>query len=377
MIYLFWMAVIFLGYTLVGYPIILLLLSLVHVKTHRKEDIRPTVSFIVAAYNEAAVMENKIKNTLELTYPRDKLEIIVALDGSNDGTPEIVSRFAFQGVKVIHLPERKGKHYAQMVARDASAGEILVFTDASVTLERDAMEKLVANFADQTIGCVSSEDRLAEEKKSRMGERSYIQFEMRLRRLESQVNSLVSVSGSFFGVRRDLCRKWHPHQSSDFFVALHAAAGGFRSIVDPECLGYYGLVRSGKAELYRKVRTIVHGLDVFFTHLSLANPFRHGLFSFQLVSHKLFRWLVPFGLVALLLSNCFLWNEGMFYRICLILQVCLYGSGLLALAVESLARIKPFKLASFFVMGAIATMVAWFKFCSGEKYVTWQPSRRA
>jgi glycosyltransferase involved in cell wall biosynthesis len=376
MVYVFWIALALLAYTFVGYPLVLWTVSLARSRTCRKARIRPTVSLIIAAYNEAPLIARKIQNSLQLTYPRDILEIILASDGADDGTVDIARSYAGQGIKLVQLPERRGKHHAQMIARDASRGEILVFTDASVHLEPDALEKLVANFADPTIGCVSSEDQVASQKKSWRGERSYIQLEMGLRRLESRVNSLVSASGSFFAARRHLCDEWNPRQSSDFFIPLHAAARGFRTIVDPECRGHYELVPSEKAELHRKVRTIVHGLDVFFSHLSLVNPLRHGFFSLQLVSHKLFRWLVPFAFLAMLVSNIFLWNVGAFYRSSLILQACLYGSGLLALAVKNLARIRPFKLASFFLLGASATVIAWLKFCTGERYVTWQPSRR-
>jgi glycosyltransferase involved in cell wall biosynthesis len=376
MVYVFWIAVIFLAYTFVGYPLALWIFSLVRVRPLQKAPIRPTISLIIAAYNEAKTIDWKISTSLELVYPRDKFEIIVAVDGSTDATTDIVHAYIDRGVRLVQLPERRGKHHAQMMARDASRGQILVFTDASVYLEPDALEKLVENFADGTVGCVSSEDVIGGGKKGWMGERSYIQLEMGLRRLESRVNSLVSASGSFFAARRGLCEEWHPDQSSDFFIALHAAARGLRAIVDPECRGHYGLLRSEKAELHRKVRTVVHGLDVFFSHLSLANPLRYGFFSFQLISHKLFRWLVPFALLGLLASNLLLWNAGAFYRVSVVLQASLYASGLLTLAVENLGRIKPFQLASYVLVGASATVVAWLKFCSGERYVTWQPSRR-
>lgn len=376
MVYLFWVASIFLVYTFVGYPLVLWILSLLRPRVHRKGSIRPTVSLITVAHNEAKVIGSKILNTLELIYPEDKREIIVVSDASEDGTPAIVHSFSDRGVKLVEVPERRGKHHGQMVARDASHGEILIFSDAAVFLETNVLEKIVSNFADSSIGCVSSEDRVVEAKKTWIGEESYIQFEMWLRRLESRVGSLVNVSGSFFAARREVCEKWHPQQSSDFFLALHSAARGLRSVVDPECRGYYGLVRSKKAEFQRKIRTIVHGIDLLSSHLGLLNPFRYGLFSWQLMSHKLFRWLMPFAILGVLASNPFLWSRGLFYRICLTLQGVLYASGLLALAVNYLSRFRPFKLASFFLLGTAATLIAWLKFCFGETYVTWEPSRR-
>jgi len=376
MVFLFWFALMFLAYTFLGYPFLLLILSIFRRQTPQRRAIWPTVSLIIPAHNAASLISSKIRNSLELTYPVDKREVIVASDGSEDDTADIVRSFANRGIKLVEIPEWHGKHYAQMIARDVSHGEILVFTDVSVHLEPGALEKIVSNFADDCVGCVSSEDQVATGKRSWMGERLYVQFEIWLRRLEARVGSLVGNSGSFFAARRELCEMWHPDQSSDFFLALHAAKRGLRSVVDPECQGRYGLVRSYKAELQRKVRTVVHGLDVLFTHRDLLNPVRYGLFSWQLVSHKLFRWLVPLGIFSLLVSNSLLWNAGSFYRLFLVLQVGLYGACLLASVAGCWAGFKVLKPASFFVLGNAATVMAWLYFLSGEKFATWQPSER-
>jgi len=149
-----------------------------------------------------------------------------------------------------------------------------------------------------------------------------------------------------------------------------------RAVVDPESIGRYGLSRSDKGELRRKVRTIVNGLEVFFTHLELANPFRYGLFSWQLISHKLFRWLVPVAVLILFVSNAFLWRAGTFYRLCFVLQAAAYGLGLLALAADRVSQWKPTKLAGYFLLGNAATLMAWFYFLSGERFVSWQPTQR-
>jgi hypothetical protein len=147
--------------------------------------------------------------------------------------------------------------------------------------------------------------------------------------------------------------------------------------MDPECRAHYRVARTEKAEFHRKVRTITHGLDVLFAHAHLLNPLRYGLFSWQLISHKLFRWLVPLGILVVLLANAFLWNAGAFYKLALALQAGLYGAGMLALVVKRLAALRVFKLASFFLLGNVATVVAWMKFLLGERFVTWQPTRRS
>lgn len=377
MVWAFWLALAFLAYTFFGYPTLLMALSRWRGRPHRLETIWPPVSVIIVAYNESTLIISKINNTLELRYPEGEWEIIVASDGSDDGTADIVRSFSSRGVKLVEIPERRGKHYGQMKARDASFGEILVFTDVSVQLQPDALQRMVSNFADPSVGCVSSEDRVLTKGQSWGGERTYVDFETQLRRWESRVNSLIGVSGSFFAVRRVVCEVWHPAQSSDFFVPLHAVAKGLRAVVDPGCVGYYGLVRSEREELPRKVRTIAHGLDVFFSHLDLLNPFRYGLFSWQLVSHKLFRWLVPYAVLALVISNAWLWEAGMFYRASLIGQGIFYGVGLIGQVLGRQPQWKPFRLAAFFSMANWATVIAWFKYLRGETYVTWRPSQRS
>lgn len=379
MVWLFWVSVAFVAYTYVGYPMVLWVVSLVKARPHRRGTIRPMLSLIIVAHNESLRIREKITNTLALRYPEDLWEIIIVTDGCDDGTPDIVRSVdaASPNIKLLELPERCGKHYGQMAARDISSGEILVFTDASVFLDPESLQKVVMNFADPLVGCVSSEDEVVIKGKCYRGERTYVGYEVRVRRLESRINSLVGVSGSYFAARREVCREWHTDQSSDFFIPLHTAKQGLRSVVDPECVGRYTLVRAAKDELPRKVRTIVHGLEVFFSHLELLNLFRYGLFSLELISHKLFRWLVPCALVCLLASNVLLWRSGLFYRVFLVGQVAFYAVGSLGQVSSLRTRLKPFKLATFFSMTNWAILVGWFKFMTGERYVTWRPSQRA
>jgi cellulose synthase/poly-beta-1,6-N-acetylglucosamine synthase-like glycosyltransferase len=376
MVWAFWIAAAFVGYVLVGYPALLLLVSHFRQQKHERKAIRPLVSIIITVYNQSDILTEKIENTLRLKYPKDKIEIVIGSDCSNDATAEIIKSYFGRGVKFVESTQRVGKHYMQMMARDASCGEILVFTDVGIHLEPDVLETIVSNFASPTVGAVSSEDQIQHAKEGWMGERLYVYGEMGLRRLESSVNSLVSLSGSLFAVRRDLCRVWHPDQSSDFFVALHTVAAGMRAVVDPEVRASFGVVRSERAELRRKVRTIVHGMVVLFSHKDLLNPLRYGMFSWQLLSHKLFRWLLPIGMLAIMVANLFLWKKGLFFQACLIIQLGVYATGLLSFVGGRIADLKPVLWAGVLVLGNVATLLAWVQFCFGEKYVTWEPSRR-
>jgi len=321
MAWIFWLGLIFVIYTLIGYPILLGIVSLFRTWTIQREEIWPVVSIIIIAHNAAGIIGEKIKNTLEIVYPKEKLEIIVGSDGSTDATADVVRAHKAAGVKLLESQERCGKHHIQMLARDACHGEILVFTDASVLASPDVLQKMVPQFSDPSVGCISSVDQAFESRKDWVGEHFYVYGEMGLRLLEARVNSVVSMSGSFYAARREVCKIWHPDMSSDFFVALHTVSSGMRALLDPECKVRVGAVRSDRRELARKVRTIVHGLVVFFSHLTLLNPFRYGLFSWQLASHKLCRWLLPLAFIALLVSNFFLWTNGRFYQIALVAQL--------------------------------------------------------
>ncbi len=372
--YLFWASAIFLAYVFVGYPALLFLLARFRGRPHRRRPIEPFVSMLIAAHNEARLIRRKILNCLALDYPGDRLEIVVASDGSNDETAEIVRSFQPQGVQLVESAERRGKQHAQWLALKASHGEIIVFTDVGTELEPDGLRRIVANFADPSVGSVSSEDCLSG--RAHGGERSYVNLEMWLRRLESRVNSVVSVSGSFFAARRATCDVWHTDQTSDFFVPLNAVTMGMRSVVDPEAVGRFDAAGTESAELKRKVRTIVNGLHVFFSHLYLLNPRTYRFFSWQLVSHKLFRWLTPFAFLALFIASLFLARTSHFYSAVFILQAVLYGAGALALATARIRRWKPIKLAGYFLLVNVATLLAWFSYLGGERFVTWQPTER-
>jgi hypothetical protein len=377
MVWLFWSAAALLLYTFAGYPLLLWLTSLWSQRPHRRAAIYPRVSLIVTAHNEAASIRRKILNCLELDYPPERREIIVASDGSEDSTTEVVNSFRDRGIQMIDLGERRGKQYAQMLARDIASGEILVFTDVNVLLGRDALREIVSNFADPAVGCVSSEDQVLTGTGSRVGERSYVQLEMWLRRLESRLGSLITASGSFFAARRNVCEEWHVDQTSDFFVPLHAIGMGLRAVVDPQSVGLYSAAGSEKAELHRKVRTIVNGLHVFFAHKEMLNPFRNGRVAWQLVSHKLCRWLTPFAILALLVSSFSLWHAGAVYRLCSAFLGGILLAGISALIAGRLAAWKPIRLAGYFLLGNAATLLAWSYFLSGERFVVWQPTRRS
>src|SRR2546426_2341926 len=199
----FWASVALVLYAYLGYPIVLALVAVLRNRTVAKADIRPAVSFIITAHNEAGRIREKLENTLGQEYPSGRFEVIVASDGSSDQTDEIVRSYAPRGVHLVRVSERKGKEAAQKLAVAAASGEILVFSDVATRLAADGVSRIVRAFADSTVGCVSSVDHAVDGDGRASGEGLYGKDEMLLRRLETKAGCVVGLRGSGFGARRE------------------------------------------------------------------------------------------------------------------------------------------------------------------------------
>ena len=373
----FWVSAALVAYVYVGYPLLLWLLAFLNPHEVDRGDISPSVSLVITAYNEEKRITEKLENTLALSYPMGRLEIIVASDCSTDKTDEIVKSYAARGVKLIRAPERRGKEAAQNLAVQAANGEFLVFSDVATVLPRDAVSNIVKNFHDPAVGCVSSEDRYIDADGKISGEGAYVKYEMFLRSLETRANSLVGLSGSFFAARKSVCQNWAKDLQSDFNTLLNAVRQGMRGVSDPSAIGYYRNISDEKKEYDRKVRTVLRGIAVFMRSLHLLNPFRYGLFSWQLFSHKLCRWLVPFTLVTMLTCNLLLAGSNSFYQATLCLQVLFYGAGVIGWVFPNLIRAGIGKIPTFFIVVNASIVHAWYRYVRGDRIVGWQPSERS
>ncbi len=372
---LFWLAIFLVVYTYIGYPLILWAFGKIRPRDVRKGKIYPPVSVIIAARNEADKIGQKIEATLALTYPRELLEIFVASDASDDGTDEIVRGYASRGVCLVRAPQRGGKEYAQGLAIAMAKGEVLVFTDAATILEQDGLTRLLENFYDPTVGAVSTEDILVDAAGAPTAESYYVKYEMWVRCLESRFHSLVGLSGSCFAMRRELCGNWSPALASDFMAAFRAARMGYRSVADPSARAKFVTVISPRLEMPRKIRTFLRGITVIMANLDMLNPFRYGRFAFQLVSHKLLRFLGPFLILATLATSGVLIGHQPF-RALFWTQVGFYGFGCLGGLLRPLQRSRLIKIAYYFTMVQWAMLVAWVKYARGHHQVTWDPSKR-
>src|SRR6266478_3955393 len=258
----FWMSVGLVAYAYLGYALVLWGLSLFRSRRVSKADITPSVTFIITAYNEQSRIAGKLENTLKLTYPVSRLKVIVASDCSSDGTDEIVKSYGDQGIQLVRASVRKGKEAAQKLAVEVAKGEIFVFSDVATILPEHAVSNIVKNFNDPTVGCVSSVDRFVDQDGQASGEGAYVRYEMFLRDLETRVNTLVGLSGSFFAARRGVCRTWAVDRQSDFSTLLNAVDLGLRGALDPHTAGYYRNIADSRRETERKIRTVVRGIAV-------------------------------------------------------------------------------------------------------------------
>jgi glycosyltransferase involved in cell wall biosynthesis len=367
----FWCSVALVFYAYAGYPCVLIAWAFFRDRRVKKAAITPRVSFVIAAHNEEQRIAEKIRNTLAQDYPADAIEIIVASDCSTDRTDDIVRSFG-RRVLLVRTRERRGKEAAQQLAVRTAVGKVLVFSDCATALASNAVSTIVMNFADPTVGCVSSIDRLVDADGNASGEGMYVRYEMWLRRLETRVNTVVGLSGSFFAARRDVCRHWASDRQSDFSTLLNAVVMGLRGVLDVDSTGYYRNIADDRREFQRKVRTVVRGIAVLHSNVRMLNPLRHGMFAWQLASHKICRWLVPFGMIGAAIGNVFLIDNSIFYEATLLMQCAFYAAAFGGMWTGAPAL----KIPMFFVIANLGVLTAWFRYARGERLSTWSPSQR-
>ncbi|MCP9452143.1 MAG: glycosyltransferase family 2 protein [Nitrospira sp.] len=372
---LFWLSVGGVLYPYIGYPLILWIMARLWRRTDQPFEVRegcPSVTLIIAVHNEEKRILKKVINTKALRYPEDKLEVLFVSDGSTDRTVELIKPHVSQQYHLIELPVRGGKAAALNAGLERAKHDIVVFSDASIELEPDALLHLVRGFSNPNIGCISGEDKIPESG----GEAWYGRYELFLRRLESSVHSIVGASGSFYAQRRTLCTPFEEGLAPDFASVLKTVEHGFRAISEPTAVGLMTSVKDSKQEFQRKVRTLIRGMTALFVHKQLLNPFKFGVFAVELWSHKILRWLVPFFLIAALVSSLAMLESPWFVVVSAI-QIAFYGAALLALVgVKSVRQSLVGKVALYFSVVNAAIVVAWFKYLSGVRQELWTPTQR-
>ena len=376
--FIFWIVFIGTIYSYFIYPVILFFMKKKRSSrgSLNDSDTKKNVTLIITVHNEEERIARKLDNTLAIDYPDSQIEIIVASDASTDKTHEIVSRYENNRVRLVCVDEHKGKEYAQWKAINEASGDILIFSDVATDIPEDAISRMVQYFDDPVVGAVSSEDRFISEEGQVVGEGLYVRYEMWLRRMETDVCSLVGLSGSFFAVRKDVCDEWDIEVPSDFNTALNCVKKGYVAISASDVHGYYKDVKDNKKEFQRKVRTVLRGISAVAKKVEVLNPLKYGVFSFLVWSHKIMRWLVPFFMVMTLFVSAILAVNSIFYAMIFGLQVLFYGVVFIGFLSQSARNHTFIKIPFFFVESNIAIASAIFLFLSGKRMTTWKPSKR-
>ena len=359
-----------------GYPLSLAFLSLFRSHTVARAHILPSMTLIITVHNEQKRIRAKLENSIEIDYPRDLLQVLIASDGSTDETNAIVSEYADRGIELFEVRNRGGKENAQKEALQLARGEIIAFSDASTSIATNGLRAMAANFADTSIGCVSSVDEIVGADGKPCGEGFYVRYEMWLRGLETQVHSLVGLSGSFFAARREVCADFSAEMQSDFRTVLNSMKLGLRGISDPYVVGSYQDVSDSKKEFDRKIRTVLRGMTVYFKNSEFLNPIRYGLFSYQFFCHKLLRWLVPLFMLLALITNLLLINSVGIFLLLFVGQSAFYAIAFWGWRQAEAPSQTLLKIPLYFMTVNISIMVAWWRYLSGNRMVMWVPSER-
>ncbi|MDT5123032.1 MAG: hypothetical protein QOC96_2514 [Acidobacteriota bacterium] len=374
----FWSGAALLCYTYAGYPLLLLIVSRLRSRPVHRAEWMPHVSVIITAYNEERDIAAKLENTLALDYPADKLEIIVASDCSSDRTDEIVRDFASRGVRLYRQAERLGKTCAQNAAVEEAHGEVILFSDATTLYQSDVLKAMLPNFADETVGCVAGRLIYVDPSASSVGQgaRSYWSYETFLKRHESRVCSLIGASGCLYAVRRSAYVPMYPEACSDFLIATKMVEQGLRAVYEPAAVCTEETNKRTDKELRMRVRVITQTFTDLWRHRRMMNPLRSGFYAVELISHKVLRYLVPVFLLVILISSLALAPHSLFYALIALAQLCFYAAAALSWLMESAGRRnRLLALPQYFVLANLASLMACYKFLSGERYARWEPIR--
>lgn len=377
---LFWGMTALIFYVYFGYPLLLLLVTPLLKKTIHKKEIFPKVSVIIIARNEEASIRGTLLSKINQDYPNDRIEIVVASDGSTDWTDDIVREFAVAfpqiPVRLVRQEKWLGKTAALNLAVAASTGEVLVFSDANSCYRQDAIRKLVRNFNDPKVGYVTGKMIYGVCQGNIVAEGCgfFMRYENGLRRLETSIGSIVGADGGIDAMRRCLFEPIRADLISDFMLPLKVTAIGYRVVYEEEAVNQEEALDDWRKEFKMRVRVIVRSLNAIVNQASLVNPFRHGFFSLQFLSHKVLRYLVPEFMIFLYLANIPLAWIDVRYQWLIAGQTAFYGMALIGF-IWSAQKLRGRFLTAPYYFCLVNAAAFWglLRYLVGERQVTWTP----
>lgn len=384
---LFWISLFIIIYTYVGYGILLyIILKLKNIIKGKPDPAvigyTPTLTFIVAAYNEAYCIREKIENTLSLEYPRDKIEFIFVTDGSTDATPAIIQEYP--SIKLLHKDGRSGKIAAVHRAMQEVKTDIVVFTDANTMVNKQALLLMSRHYIDPSVGAIAGEKRvqIEETADATAGEGFYWKYESKLKKWDSALYSVVGAAGELFSIRTNLYEPVEPDTIlDDFMISMNIAKKGYRIIYEPEAYAMEKASADTGEELKRKIRISAGGVQSTLRLKSLLLPFKQPVLSFEYISHRILRWvLTPYLMILVFLLNMlFVIQVGWFglYGFLFVGQILFYGAALLGRILEAKQmKIKIFFIPYYFCLMNYAVIAGMFRYVLGEQSVLWEKAKR-
>ncbi len=344
----------------------------------------PHVTLLIAAYNEADIIRDKALNSLSLNYPSDKMDILFVTDGSSDGTQKILREFSYDArIRVLHSDKRRGKLAAVDRAMQYADSPIVILSDANTLLNRDAVKNIVRHYSDPLVGAVAGEKRIRKELQTDTtgaGEGLYWKYESALKRMDSELYSVVGAAGELFSFRRSLYRAV-PADSiiEDFHLSLCIAADGYRVRYEPGAYAEEAPSASLREEMKRKIRICAGGFQSVSRLTALLNIKKYGVLSFQYISHRVLRWVIaPLLLPVIFAANLFLAGEqNVMYQWLLIAQAGFYSAALIGLIMDLLnKRSTVFVAPLYFVLMNAAAYAGFARFVSGSQSAVWEKAQR-
>jgi len=391
---IFWISLLLVFYTFAGYAIIISVIYLIK-KLLVGNTIRPIdelselprVCLFTAAFNEKDYVGVKVRNLLELDYPKDKIQYLWVTDGSDDGTPDLLQKYP--EMEVQHQPERKGKINAMNRGMQFVDAPIVIFSDSNTTLNKQAIQVIAKKFQDTKVGCVSGEKRvvsLKTDSAAGSGENLYWKFESWVKRVDSELNTAIGAAGELFAIRTSLFSEVESDTIlDDFIISLRIVEQGYRIAYTPDAYAMETASANVSEEMKRKVRIAVGGLQTIGRLSELLNPLRFGWLSVQYISHKVLRWTIaPLALFILFPVNLFLFmrdiDEGIysFYSYFFALQLFLYLMAFIGWIFElQKIRFKLLFVPYYFASISYASVLGWVRFLKGKQSVNWEKAKRA
>lgn len=381
---LFWILLFIAFYAYIGYGILLWALVAIKQLFNSKKNTEqladfPAVTLLVAAYNEQDIIVDKVINSLELDYPKDKLKIVFVTDGSTDKTPEILK--SFDKITVYHRSERKGKMAAINRVMPLIASPITIFTDANALLNKAAIKEMVAHFVNPKVGVVAGEKRILNKNATtaEIGEGLYWKYESFLKRLDAQLYSTVGAAGELYAIRTELFEELEADTLlDDFVLSLRICQKGYVTAYEPNAYAMETASAAISEEFKRKIRISAGGFQSVVRLKALLNPFRFSWLTFQYVSHRVLRWaVVPFGLVLLVLLSALLVAKPLF-MLFFVAQVFFYGLAFLGYIFEQKGqKIKAFYIPYYFSFMNVAALWGFQRYIKNNQSVLWEKAVRA